>query len=158
MEPSHVLPLRPVPKIQTMFSGLTPRGDRRMSANPHANGGLLMRELLLPDFRDYAVDVSSPGATTTESARVMGKYLRDVMKLNLGSSNFRLFSPDEKKQVYRADSAPHHPDLPFPPHHKHSRPGKKKDILSPSFLYGNPFFDFRRLRDVGDERMKKQCN
>jgi xylulose-5-phosphate/fructose-6-phosphate phosphoketolase len=74
---------------------LAPEGARRMSANPHANGGLLLRDLRLPDFRDYAVAVASPGGTTTESTRVMGKFLRDVMKLNLESRNFRLFSPDE---------------------------------------------------------------
>ena len=74
---------------------LPPQGHRRMSDNPHANGGLLLRDLKLPDFRDYAVDVPSPGATTAESARVMGKFLRDVMRLNLESRNFRLFSPDE---------------------------------------------------------------
>ena len=66
-----------------------------MSDNPHANGGLLLRDLKMPDFRDYAVKVPSPGATTAESAREMGKFLRDVMKLNLDSKNFRLFSPDE---------------------------------------------------------------
>ena len=66
-----------------------------MSDNPHANGGLLLRDLKMPDFRDYAVDVPSPGATTAESARVMGTFLRDVMKQNLESQNFRLFSPDE---------------------------------------------------------------
>ncbi|HVW27432.1 MAG TPA: phosphoketolase family protein [Polyangiaceae bacterium] len=74
---------------------LAPEGERRMSANPHANGGLLMRDLRLPDFRDYAVEVVSPGATSAESTRVQGKYLRDVMKLNLEQKNFRLFSPDE---------------------------------------------------------------
>ena len=72
-----------------------PKGDRRMSANPHANGGLLLRDLRLPDFRDYAVDGAEPGADAAESTRVMGKFLRDVMKLNLESRNFRLFSPDE---------------------------------------------------------------
>ena len=66
-----------------------------MSANPHANGGLLLRDLKLPNFRDYAVDVPSPGAATAEATRVMGQFLRDVMKLNLERSNFRLFSPDE---------------------------------------------------------------
>jgi xylulose-5-phosphate/fructose-6-phosphate phosphoketolase len=66
-----------------------------MSDNPHANGGLLLRDLKLPDFRDYAVDVLQPGAATAESARVMGKYLRDVMRMNLDQHNFRLFSPDE---------------------------------------------------------------
>jgi xylulose-5-phosphate/fructose-6-phosphate phosphoketolase len=74
---------------------LAPKGHRRMSDNPHANGGLLLRDLRMPDYRDYAVEVSSPGASTAESARMMGKFLRDVMKLNLPSKNFRLFSPDE---------------------------------------------------------------
>jgi xylulose-5-phosphate/fructose-6-phosphate phosphoketolase len=77
------------------LAGLAPRGARRMSANPNTNGGLLLRDLKLPDYRNYAVDVPSPGATIAESARVMGTYLRDVMKRNLDSKNFRLFSPDE---------------------------------------------------------------
>jgi xylulose-5-phosphate/fructose-6-phosphate phosphoketolase len=70
-----------------------PRGNRRMSANPHANGGLLLRELLLPEFRDYAVAVPSPGATSSEATRVMGQFLRDVIARN--PSTFRLFGPDE---------------------------------------------------------------
>ena len=74
---------------------LPPHGARRMSANPHTNGGLLLRDLRLPDFRDYAVEVPSPGAVDAESTRVMGRFLRDVMKLNLEARNFRLFSPDE---------------------------------------------------------------
>ncbi|HTI82798.1 MAG TPA: phosphoketolase family protein [Acetobacteraceae bacterium] len=74
---------------------LTPRGERRMSANPHANGGLRLRDLRLPDFRSYAVDVPAPGMVSAESTRVMGRFLRDVMKLNMDSRNFRLFSPDE---------------------------------------------------------------
>ena len=74
---------------------LAPKGERRMSANPHANGGTLMKDLQLPDFRKYAVEVSVPGATNAEATRVQGKYLRDVMKLNLDSNNFRIFSPDE---------------------------------------------------------------
>jgi len=77
------------------LAGLPPTGTRRMSANPHANGGLLLRDLRLPNFRDYAVEVPSPGAATAEATRVMGQFLRDVMKLNLDSGNFRLFSPDE---------------------------------------------------------------
>ncbi len=72
---------------------LAPRGDRRMSANPHANGGLLLRDLRLPDFREYAVDVPAPGATTAEATRVLGGWLRDVIRDN--PSNFRLFGPDE---------------------------------------------------------------
>ena len=74
---------------------LVPRGARRMSANLNTNGGLLLRDLKLPDYRNYAVEVPSPGATIAESARVMGTYLRDVMQRNLDSKNFRLFSPDE---------------------------------------------------------------
>ena len=82
-------------RLDPELAELAPKGHRRMSDNPHANGGLLLRDLKMPDFRDYAVDVPSPGATTAESARVMGKFLRDVMKQNLESKNFRLFSPDE---------------------------------------------------------------
>ena len=74
---------------------IAPKGERRMSANPHANGGLLLRGLILPDFRKYAVEVEKPGGADAEATRVMGQFLRDVMKLNLGSRNFRLFSPDE---------------------------------------------------------------
>jgi xylulose-5-phosphate/fructose-6-phosphate phosphoketolase len=74
---------------------LAPKGARRMSANPHANGGLLLRDLRLPDFRDYAVKVTKPGAIDVESTRLMGTFLRDTMKLNMESRNFRLFSPDE---------------------------------------------------------------
>jgi xylulose-5-phosphate/fructose-6-phosphate phosphoketolase len=72
---------------------LAPRGERRMSANPHANGGLLLHELRLPDFRDYAVAVSKPGASESEATRVLGAWLRDVITAN--PSNFRLFGPDE---------------------------------------------------------------
>jgi xylulose-5-phosphate/fructose-6-phosphate phosphoketolase len=72
---------------------LAPEGDLRMSANPHANGGLLTRELELPDFREYAVDVPAPAATSSEATRVMGTWLRDVMKLN--GDRFRVMGPDE---------------------------------------------------------------
>src|SRR5690349_5039119 len=82
-------------RLRTELAELAPRGARRMSANPHTNGGLLLRELRLPNFRDYAVDVTAPGAVTAESTRVMGRFLRDVMKENMESRNFRLFSPDE---------------------------------------------------------------
>jgi xylulose-5-phosphate/fructose-6-phosphate phosphoketolase len=80
-----------VPELQA----LAPEGERRMGANPHANGGLLLRDLRLPDFRSYAVEVPKPGAAVAESTRVMGRFLRDVMKLNADARNFRLFSPDE---------------------------------------------------------------
>ncbi len=76
-------------------ASLAPRGPRRMGANPHANGGLLLRSLKLPEFRDYAVDVPQPGAVTGEGTRVQGRYLRDVLELNADQRNFRVFSPDE---------------------------------------------------------------
>jgi xylulose-5-phosphate/fructose-6-phosphate phosphoketolase len=82
-------------RLKPELEELAPKGNRRMGANPHANGGLLMKDLRLPDFQDYAVEVPSPGASTAESTRVMGKFLRDVMKRNLETKNFRLFSPDE---------------------------------------------------------------
>ena len=71
---------------------LAPHGDRRMSANPHANGGLLLRDLQLPDFRDYAVTVTKPGDAKSEATRVLGAWLRDVIEAN--PSNFRLLGPD----------------------------------------------------------------
>jgi xylulose-5-phosphate/fructose-6-phosphate phosphoketolase len=82
-------------KLKAELAELAPKGTRRMGANPHTNGGLLLRDLKLPDFRDYAVAVSKPGRSVAEATRVMGKFLRDVMKRNLDSKNFRLFSPDE---------------------------------------------------------------
>ena len=74
---------------------LAPRGDQRMGSNPHANGGTLLKDLKMPNFRDFAVDVPSPGTLTAEATRVMGLFLRDVMKANLESKNFRVFGPDE---------------------------------------------------------------
>ena len=74
---------------------IAPKGERRMSANPISNGGLVLRDLRMPDFCKYAVEIKQPGATDAEATRVMGKFLRDIMKLNLESKNFRLFSPDE---------------------------------------------------------------
>jgi len=74
---------------------LAPKGDRRMGANPHANGGILLRDLVMPDFRDYAVKVPKPGTENSEATRVLGGFLRDVMKLNADSKNFRVFGPDE---------------------------------------------------------------
>jgi len=74
---------------------LAPAGARRMGANPHANGGLLLRDLRLPDFRDYAVKVPSPGSVDAEATRIQGDLIRDVLKLNTAAGNFRVFSPDE---------------------------------------------------------------
>jgi len=77
------------------LAALAPQGDRRMGANPHANGGLLLRDLQLPDIRDHAVAVAKPGVVTAESTRVQGQFLRDVLTLNADARNFRIFSPDE---------------------------------------------------------------
>jgi xylulose-5-phosphate/fructose-6-phosphate phosphoketolase len=80
-------------KLAAELAELAPRGDRRMGANPHANGGLLLKDLVMPDFRDYAVEVKKPGSAIAEATRVMGRFLRDVMKLN--PKNFRVVGPDE---------------------------------------------------------------
>jgi len=82
-------------KLQSDLAALAPKGNRRMGANPNANGGLLLKELNLPNFRDYAVKVAAPGATTGEATRVMGAFLRDVMKASDDKKNFRVFGPDE---------------------------------------------------------------
>ncbi len=77
------------------LQALAPLGNRRMGANPHANGGLLKEPLHMPDFREYAVEVAQPGQIEAEATRVMGSFLRDIMRLNLRSCNFRVFGPDE---------------------------------------------------------------
>jgi len=74
---------------------LAPTGERRMGANPHANGGIFLRDLRMPDFRDYAVKVPAPGAVDAEDTRVLGTFIRDVIKMNQDQRNFRLFGPDE---------------------------------------------------------------
>jgi xylulose-5-phosphate/fructose-6-phosphate phosphoketolase len=74
---------------------LAPKGERRMGANPHANGGILLKNLKMPDFRDYAVDVQKPGQVIAEATRELGKFLRDIMKLNMKNKNLRIFGPDE---------------------------------------------------------------
>ena len=81
-----------VPRVAGVGAGWR---NRRMSANPHANGGALMRPLRLPDFRAYAVDVPGPGQVDAEATRVMGALLRDVMRQSAATRNFRLFGPDE---------------------------------------------------------------
>jgi xylulose-5-phosphate/fructose-6-phosphate phosphoketolase len=82
-------------KLIPELADLPPRSKRRMSDNPHTNGGLLLKELKMPDFRNYAVKVPKPGQVEAESTRIMGQFLRDVMKLNIGERNFRVFGPDE---------------------------------------------------------------
>ena len=83
---------------------LAPKGDHRISANPHANGGKLLRDLRLPDFKKYAVDVPAPGAVKTQDMLELGGYVRDVFALNKESKNFRIFGPDEcmSNRLYRA--------------------------------------------------------
>ncbi len=82
-------------RLMPELAELAPRGARRMGANPHANGGALLKDLALPDSRQYAVEVTRPGAAEVESTRIQGQFIRDVLRLNAGSRNFRVFSPDE---------------------------------------------------------------
>ena len=82
---------RPVELLRTF----PPKGIRRMGANPHANGGILLKDLRTPDFRDYAVDLPAPGAVEAQDMLVLGNYVRDVMKLNMDARNFRIWAPDE---------------------------------------------------------------
>lgn len=82
-------------RLRPELAELAPKGERRMGANPHANGGSLLNDLRLPDFRDYAVKVKSPGAVEAEATRVQGEFIRDVIRVNADRRNFRVFSPDE---------------------------------------------------------------
>ena len=82
-------------RLKPELAELAPKGQRRMGSNPHANGGMLLQDLRMPDFRDYAATVASPGAPGIGDTRVLGPFLRDAMKLNLEAANFRLFGPDE---------------------------------------------------------------
>lgn len=82
-------------RLKPEIAAMAPSGEKRMSANPHANGGALKRPLRLPDFRDYAVAVKRPGGSDAESTRISGGFLRDVMRENAAARNFRIFGPDE---------------------------------------------------------------
>jgi len=82
-------------RFRPELAELAPKGERRMGANPNANGGLLLRDLRMPDFRDYAVNVPAPGAVKSGDTAVLGRFLRDVIKLNEDQRNFRIFGPDE---------------------------------------------------------------
>ncbi|MBV8578402.1 MAG: phosphoketolase family protein, partial [Acetobacteraceae bacterium] len=120
---------------------LAPTGTRRMSANPHANGGLLRKDLKLPDFRNYAVDVPTAGAIRHDNTRPLGEFLRDVMRHNIGS--FRVFGPDEtasnrlqavyevSKKVWMADMLPEDADG-----GELSRDGRVMEMLSEHTLLG----------------------
>jgi xylulose-5-phosphate/fructose-6-phosphate phosphoketolase len=82
-------------QLDPELAELAPKGDRRMGANPHTNGGILLRDLRMPDFHEHAVTVPSPGAVDSEDTRVLGQFLRDVVALNRDARNFRIFGPDE---------------------------------------------------------------
>ena len=82
-------------KLIPELAELAPKGNRRMGANPHANGGLLLRDLAIPDFRVHALQIPAPGAVNGQDTLVLGKFLRDVTKLNQNHRNFRIFGPDE---------------------------------------------------------------
>lgn len=82
-------------RFRAELAALAPKGNQRMGANPHANGGILLRDLRMPDFHDHAVKVPHPGAIEAEDTQVLGKFLRDVIKLNQEERNFRVFGPDE---------------------------------------------------------------
>jgi len=127
-------------KFLAELAELAPKGSRRMGSNPHANGGLLLKDLAMPDFRDYAVDVPKPGAIVAESTRVLGKFLRDVMKLNMESRNFRVFGPDETASnrlddIYEVtDKILMEPILPVDEHL--SKNGRVLEVLSEHMCQG----------------------
>ncbi|HET9401453.1 MAG TPA: phosphoketolase family protein [Candidatus Acidoferrales bacterium] len=96
-------------RFREELAELAPKGQRRMGMNPHANGGSLLEPLVLPNFRNYAIEMKRHGGPETEATRVLGGYLRDVMKLNLKKQNFRVFGPDETasnrlERIYEASS------------------------------------------------------
>ena len=90
-------------KLVPELAALSPKGQWRMSANPHANGGLLLEDLTLPDYRTFAIPVVTPGAVEAEATREMGRFLREFMRLNLPRRNFRIVSPDENNSNRRQD-------------------------------------------------------
>ena len=127
-------------KLLPELKELAPNGSRRMGANPHANGGLLLKDLVMPDFREYAVRVSKPGTEMAEATRVLGNLLRDVMKRNADSKNFRVFGPDETASnrldaLYQAtDKVFMEPLLPTDEHL--SRDGRVMEVLSEHMCQG----------------------
>jgi xylulose-5-phosphate/fructose-6-phosphate phosphoketolase len=127
-------------KFITELAELAPVGDRRMGANPNANGGLLLRDLVMPDFRKYAVAVSKPGTENAEATRVLGGFLRDVMKCNRDSKNFRVFGPDETasnrlEALYEATSKEWMEPM-LPVDENLSRDGRVLEMLSEHMCQG----------------------
>jgi len=127
-------------KFAAQLAELAPKGDRRMGANPYANGGLLLKDLVMPDFKNYAVDVPKPGNTIAEATRILGVFLRDIMKLNTEAKNFRVFGPDETASnrldaLYQAtDKIFMEPILPTDEHL--STQGRVMEILSEHMCQG----------------------
>jgi xylulose-5-phosphate/fructose-6-phosphate phosphoketolase len=127
-------------KLKSELAELAPKGNRRMGANPHANGGLLLKDLLMPDFHDYSVQVVKPGTTNAEATRELGKFLRDVMRLNNEAKNFRVFGPDETASnrldaIYEAtDKVWMEPLLPTDEHL--STEGRIMEVLSEHMCQG----------------------
>jgi xylulose-5-phosphate/fructose-6-phosphate phosphoketolase len=127
-------------KLIPELTELAPSGERRMGANPHANGGLLLKDLVMPDFCEYAAKVTKPGTELAEATRVLGGLLRDVMKRNAGSKNFRVFGPDETASnrldaLYEVtDKVFMEPMLPSDEHL--SRDGRVMEVLSEHMCQG----------------------
>jgi xylulose-5-phosphate/fructose-6-phosphate phosphoketolase len=127
-------------KLIPELTELAPSGERRMGANPHANGGLLLKDLVMPDFREYGVKVTKPGVDTAEATRVLGNLLRDVMERNADSKNFRVFGPDETASnrldaLYEVtDKVFMEPILPTDEHL--SRDGRVMEVLSEHMCQG----------------------
>jgi xylulose-5-phosphate/fructose-6-phosphate phosphoketolase len=127
-------------KLIPELTELAPSGERRMGANPHANGGLLLKDLVMPDFREYAVRVTKPGTENAEATRILGTFLRDVMKHNAGSKNFRVFGPDETasnrlEALYEVtDKVFMEPVLPTDEHL--SKDGRVMEVLSEHMCQG----------------------
>ncbi|MBB3350791.1 xylulose-5-phosphate/fructose-6-phosphate phosphoketolase [Rhizobium sp. BK049] len=127
-------------RLKPELRALAPAGKRRMGANPHANGGLLRKELAVPDIRDYAVDIGRRGSVVAQSTEILGRYLRDTMKLNAKAANFRIFGPDETEsnrlgsvfdvtdRVWMEDIEPYDVHL--------SRDGRVMEVLSEHLCQG----------------------
>ena len=127
-------------KLIAELAEIAPKGARRMGANPHANGGLLLRELVMPDFRDYQVHVVKPGNAIAEATRELGKFLRDVMRLNADAKNFRVFGPYETESnrltsIFEATGKVTMEPL-LPTDENLSRDGRVMEVLSEHMCQG----------------------
>jgi xylulose-5-phosphate/fructose-6-phosphate phosphoketolase len=130
----------PTGKLIPELAEIAPKGNRRMGANPHANGGILLKELVMPDFRDYQVHVAKPGTSVAEATRELGKFLRDVVRLNAEAKNFRVFGPDETASnrlddIYEATSKVFMEPL-LPTDENLSRDGRVMEVLSEHLCQG----------------------